>query len=108
MRRTFRADALMTMFPSVTCPSPPMATRSPRRTERMVVPWNSWGSGGMSGLYHPPGAGAGKITIDANAISGGPALHQDGIAVDPEGLEERGVVLVQVREAHALARVLHA
>jgi hypothetical protein len=32
-------EALMTTLPSVTCPSPPMATRSPRRTQTMVVPW---------------------------------------------------------------------
>jgi hypothetical protein len=35
---TLRALALMTMLPSVTCPSPPMATRLPRRTDRIVVP----------------------------------------------------------------------
>src|SRR6266850_2103610 len=30
----------MTTCPSVTWPSPPSATLEPRRTERMVVPWN--------------------------------------------------------------------
>src|SRR4051812_14684005 len=30
----------MTTWPSVTCPSPPSATPLPRRTLRMVVPWN--------------------------------------------------------------------
>src|SRR4029079_10603222 len=38
MRRTLRAVALTTTFPSVTWPSPPSATRAPRRTERIVVP----------------------------------------------------------------------
>ena len=37
-RRTFFAVALMTILPSVTCPSPPMATTLPRRTDRIVVP----------------------------------------------------------------------
>src|SRR6185503_9542610 len=101
MRRTLRAEALMTMFPSVTCPSPPMATRSPRRTERMVVPWNCWVSGLMSGLYHASGRPRRENRHHADAISGGPAAHQDGVAIDPEGLEERGVQLVQVREDHA-------
>src|SRR5690606_17524117 len=36
--RTLRAEALMTMLPRVTWPSPPSATRLPRRTDRMVVP----------------------------------------------------------------------
>src|SRR5262249_6865844 len=36
-RRIFVASALATTFPSVTCPSPPSATSSPRRTLRMVV-----------------------------------------------------------------------
>src|SRR3954463_15640494 len=40
MRRTFFAPPLTTTWPSVTCPSPPSATLAPRRTERMVVPWN--------------------------------------------------------------------
>src|SRR5919198_1754701 len=40
-RRTFFAPALTTTLPSVTCPSPPSATLAPRRTERLVVPWNS-------------------------------------------------------------------
>ena len=43
-----RAVAFTTMLPSVTWPSPPMATRSPRRTERMVVPWN-WGDSWFMG-----------------------------------------------------------
>src|SRR5439155_8251557 len=43
MRRTFFAPPLTTTWPSVTCPSPPSATLEPRRTERMVVPWNSAG-----------------------------------------------------------------
>src|SRR5574337_1214543 len=30
----------MTTWPSVTWPSPPRATALPRRTERIVVPWN--------------------------------------------------------------------
>lgn len=34
-----RALALITILPSVTWPSPPMATRLPRRTDRIVVPW---------------------------------------------------------------------
>src|SRR5205823_3594875 len=40
MRRTFFAPPLTTTWPSVTWPSPPSATLAPRRTERMVVPWN--------------------------------------------------------------------
>src|SRR3954465_1426877 len=40
-RRTFFAPPLTTTLPSVTCPSPPSATWPSRRTERMVVPWNS-------------------------------------------------------------------
>ena len=36
--RTLRALAFMTVLPSVTCPSPPMTTCLPRRTEQMVVP----------------------------------------------------------------------
>ena len=35
--RTLTASAFMTVVPSVTWPSPPRATRSPRRTERIVV-----------------------------------------------------------------------
>jgi hypothetical protein len=35
-----RALALTTMLPSVTWPSPPSATCSPRRALTMVVPWN--------------------------------------------------------------------
>lgn len=34
----FLAVALITILPSVTCPSPPMATTLPRRTDRIVVP----------------------------------------------------------------------
>src|SRR6185295_14086535 len=37
-RRTLRAPPFNTTFPSVTWPSPPSATRAPRRTERIVVP----------------------------------------------------------------------
>jgi hypothetical protein len=37
-RRTLRALALTTTLPSVTWPSPPSATRVPRRTDSMVVP----------------------------------------------------------------------
>src|SRR5258706_3311468 len=40
MRRTFLAPPLTTTWPRVTWPSPPSATAAPRRTERMVVPWN--------------------------------------------------------------------
>ena len=37
-RRTLRAVDLITILPSVTWPSPPMATEVPRRTDRIVVP----------------------------------------------------------------------
>src|SRR5262245_48252736 len=36
--RTLRALPFITVLPSVTCPSPPMATAPLRRTARMVVP----------------------------------------------------------------------
>src|SRR6267378_7866294 len=39
-RLTFFAPPLTTTLPRVTWPSPPSATLAPRRTERMVVPWN--------------------------------------------------------------------
>src|SRR6266480_1786801 len=39
-RLTFFAPPLTTTLPRVTWPSPPSATIEPRRTERMVVPWN--------------------------------------------------------------------
>src|SRR5512137_712318 len=40
-RRTLRALPFITVLPSVTWPSPPMATRPLRRTHRIVVPWGS-------------------------------------------------------------------
>src|SRR5512139_309737 len=40
-RRTLRALPFMTVLPSVTWPSPPIATRPLRRTQTMVVPWGS-------------------------------------------------------------------
>src|SRR5690554_2748582 len=52
-RRTLRALAFMTVLPRVTCPSPAMATLSPRRTETMVVAWNTWGF--WLGSMRPPG-----------------------------------------------------
>src|SRR5258706_8796237 len=107
MRRTLRADALITTLPKVTCPSPPMATEAPRRTQRMVVPWNSGREGFMRGLYHaPPGVRA-KIANARRGISAGLAAHQDRVAIHAERLEKRRVELVQVREDHALARELH-
>src|SRR3954470_24840711 len=39
-RRIFFAPPFTTTLPSVTWPSPPSATLAPRRTERIVVPWN--------------------------------------------------------------------
>jgi hypothetical protein len=36
--RTLRALPFITVLPSVTCPSPPIATAPLRRTARMVVP----------------------------------------------------------------------
>src|SRR5262245_4666965 len=62
-RRTLRAPALMTTFPSVTCPSPPSATRRPRRTETMVVPWNC----SMDAI-----SGAGVHHIEATALISSP------------------------------------
>src|SRR5690606_1985607 len=93
------AVPLMTMFPSVTCPSPPRATSSPRRTQTMVVAchcsmWFSrvetttWGrtcgthaSGSVSGelLAHfaaflgfqrQGGRGAGEQAGDADGLAG--------------------------------------
>src|SRR5690606_24053599 len=42
-RRILRALDFMTVLPSVTCPSPATATRPSRRTETMVVAWNTLG-----------------------------------------------------------------
>src|SRR5207342_2333718 len=78
-----------------------------RRTERMVVPWNSGGFVFMEGLYHAPGGRRGEITKGREGISAGLAPHQDRVAVHADRLEERRVELVQVREDHALARELH-
>ena len=47
IRRTLRALPLMTVWPSVTWPSPAMATMEPRRTQRMVVPCQPTGSWGV-------------------------------------------------------------
>src|SRR5690606_33976157 len=51
-RRILRALAFMTVLPSVTWPSPATATRPSRRTETMVVAWNTLGLwlGSMGGL----------------------------------------------------------
>src|SRR5262245_10787968 len=42
-RRTFRAEAFITVLSRVTCPSPAMTVFPSRRTQRMVVPWNMAG-----------------------------------------------------------------
>src|SRR5262249_43953627 len=49
--RTFRAPSFITTWSSVTCPSPAIATRPSRRTERIVVIaiHHSRGSGGRQG-----------------------------------------------------------
>src|SRR5690606_20428964 len=52
-RRTLRALAFITVLPSVTWPSPAMATRPSRRTDTMVVAWNTWGF--WLGSMRPPG-----------------------------------------------------
>jgi hypothetical protein len=100
-RRTLRAEALTTMLPSVTWPSPPMATRSPRRTERMVVPWNCGGSWSWGAISSGRAARA-EIAMRPG-ISAGLAAHQDRVAVARQRLEQRRVELVQVGEDHALA-----
>src|SRR5512140_2477976 len=115
-RRTLRAVALTTMLPRVTWPSPPMATRSPRRTERMVVPWNC-GESGFKGSNSNLRALANlnsvnwsltpiyssEIAFSRRGISGRLASHENGVPVDPERLEKRRVELGKVREDHALA-----
>jgi hypothetical protein len=60
-RRTLRAVPFMTMWPRVTWPSPPRATRSPRRTDRMVVPWNC--SGMSSRRRSRSGGSSMRITL---------------------------------------------
>src|SRR6185436_7374286 len=92
-----------TMLPRVTWPSPPMATFAPRRTERMVVPWN-WGGSLMGWLLARGGsAGLPEIAFPRLGISAGLAAHQDRVAVHAHRLEERGGKLAQVGEDHALA-----
>src|SRR5687768_7463592 len=95
------------MLPSVTWPSPPMATRSPRRTDRMVVPWN-WEIESVIGNRYTGRSPLGDSEIHdfKRAISGGLPAHEDRVAIDPEGLEKCRVQLVQVGEDHALARQL--
>src|SRR5437867_7517541 len=107
MRRTLRADALITTLPKVTWPSPPMATEAPRRTERMVVPWNSGKEGFMRGLYHVSPAPLARIANARRGISARLAAHQDRVAIHAERFEKRRVELVQVRKDHALTRQLH-
>src|SRR5689334_13281950 len=84
-----------------------MATLSPRRTERMVVPWN-WGVSWVieralsrTSGYLPP-----KSPEFKRGFSGALAADEDGVAVDAQRLEQRRVDLVQVGEDHALAREL--
>src|SRR5205809_8144190 len=81
-----------------------MATLSPRRTERMVVPGN-WGSSWVigralarSGDYLPP-----KSPQFKRGFSGALAADEDGVTVDAQRLQQRGVDLVQVGEDHPLA-----
>src|SRR5438876_8220018 len=107
MRRTLRADALITTLPKVTWPSPPMATEGPRRTERMVVPWNSGKEGFMRGLYHASSGARARIANARRGISARLAAHQDRVAVHAERFEKRRVELVQVGEDDALPGQLH-
>src|SRR2546423_12772897 len=92
------------MLPRVTWPSPPMATWVPRRTDRMVVPWNSIGFA-LIGRLLARGrfAGRGKSLFPRGGFSGRFAADQDGVAVHTHRLEERRGQLVQVGEDHALA-----
>src|SRR6202165_5339910 len=91
------------MLPSVTWPSPPMATRSPRRTETMVVPWNSGGFELILGAIARGRAGSlPEIAFYLRGISVGLAAHQDGVAVDTHRFEKRRVELVQAGEDDAL------
>src|SRR5690606_28457967 len=58
-RRTLRALDFITVWPRVTWPSPATATLPSRRTDRIVVAWNTlgfWlGSMGPPGPVHPQG-----------------------------------------------------
>src|SRR5690606_23419262 len=88
-RRTLRALAFMTVLPRVTCPSPAMATLSPRRTETMVVAWNTWGF--WLGSIRPPGVEfpvwgpwGGDARAEGVVRGGGPAGQPAaGHAVNP-------------------------
>src|SRR5690606_1186043 len=68
-RRTLRALPFITVWPSVTWPSPATATLPSRRTDRIVVAWNTlgfWlGSMRPPGVNLPDGAATRRINLPA-------------------------------------------
>src|SRR5690606_27339750 len=94
-RRTLRALAFITVWPRVTWPSPAMATRPSRRTDTMVVAWNTLGF--WLGSMRPPWAestGWGPPPADASPRPAG-----RGSVLAAPGARMRGVVdLGQVLE----------
>src|SRR5690606_20675893 len=74
-RRTLRALDFITVLPRVTWPSPATTTRPLRRTETIVVAWNTLGFwlGSMRGSGVEP-SGWGPATVDATPCAAGRVL----------------------------------